>query len=352
MRVLMLGGTGAMGTHLASLLLKSGEDVVITTRQVRISAEGERYIQGDAQQLEFMEELLKGSWDAIVDFMIYSTQDFKARVELLLRSTSHYVFLSSARVYADSKNPIVESSVRLLDSCDDREFLLTDEYSLTKARQEDVLTASQFNNWTIIRPYITYSEDRMQLGVFEKEAWLYRALQGRSIVFSEDIVEKETTLTYGFDVAKGIEAVVGNPDAFGQIYHITAGTSIKWKEVLDIYLDVLESHLSRRPAVFFKDLQGFCKLHSAAHQVLYDRIFDRKFNSMKINKHVDVGLFVDARDGLKECLESFLKAPDFKEINWKSEALKDRETGEKAMICKIPGLRKKIKYLLFRYLLN
>ena len=40
-----------------------------------------------------------------------------------------------------------------------------------------------------------------QLGVLEKELWLYRALNGRTIVFSKDIAEKSTTLTYGYDVA-------------------------------------------------------------------------------------------------------------------------------------------------------
>ena len=56
----------------------------------------------------------------------------------------------------------------------DEEYLKTDEYALSKARQEDILHRSGKNNWTVIRPYITYSEIRLQLGVLEKELWLYR----------------------------------------------------------------------------------------------------------------------------------------------------------------------------------
>ena len=53
---------------------------------------------------------------------------------------------------------------------------------LTKALQENLLRASGYKNWTIVRPYITFSDIRLQLGVYEKEQWLYRALQGRAIV--------------------------------------------------------------------------------------------------------------------------------------------------------------------------
>jgi hypothetical protein len=111
--------------------------------------------------------------------MIYTTQSFKERVNFLLDATSQYVFFSSSRVYADSEIPITEDSSRLLDVSQDKKFLSTDEYSLAKARQENILRKSKRKNWTIIRPYITYSENRLQLGILEKEEWLYRALQGR-----------------------------------------------------------------------------------------------------------------------------------------------------------------------------
>lgn len=54
-------------------------------------------------------------------------------------------------------------------------ILSIDEYAITKAHQENLLINSKNKNWTIIRPYITYSEQRLQLGTFEKEDWLYRA---------------------------------------------------------------------------------------------------------------------------------------------------------------------------------
>ena len=184
MEILVLGGTGAIGAHLVSLLSNiGGHNLFVTTRRKMLNERNVTYLVGNAHDESFMSELLKRHYDAIVDFMSYKTSEFQHRYKKYLEATSQYVFLSSARVYADcGKSLITEKSPRLLDVCKDEAYLKTDEYALTKARQENLLLSSNKNNWTIIRPYITYSEKRLQLGVLEKEYWLYRALHGRTIV--------------------------------------------------------------------------------------------------------------------------------------------------------------------------
>lgn len=352
MRILILGGTGAMGAHLVKLLSSSGHILFITTRSQKQSIENLHYIQGNALEMEFLISLLKDQyWDAIVDFMVYDIPSFKDRVEILLKSTSQYIFVSSARVYADSKTPLTESSCRLVDVSQDQEYISTREYALTKARQEDILKSSGRNNWTIIRPYITYSEDRLQLGVLEKEDWLYRALKGRSIVFSSDIHSRLTTLTYGLDVSKGISCIIGNPDALGEIFHITSSEPIKWSQVLSIYLNVLEKHLGFRPKVLFVNLDQFVKVHPAKYQIIYDRFYNRVFDSTKIAQYTDPNTFLSVEDGLKNCLEVFLKREKFKTINWKSEAIRDKQSKEKTVLKEITGYKQKLIYLVYRYLI-
>ncbi len=228
MKVLILGGTGAMGVHLVQLLARDCVEVVVTSRSRQNSKGSVQYMQGDAHDMDFLQTILQDHWDAIVDFMVYTTASFKERVHLLLEGTSQYIFISSARVYANSSKPISETSSRLIDVSHDLEFLSTDEYSLTKARQEDVLRDSHHSNWTIIRPYITYSKNRLQLGVLEKEEWLYRALHNRTIVFSKDIYSRLTTLTYGLDVSIGIMSVIGNSMTLGNSFHITSNDPKRW----------------------------------------------------------------------------------------------------------------------------
>lgn len=255
--VLILGGTGAMGVHLVRILAERGDKVSVTTRYPRQSSANIEYVQGNAKEDSFLVPLLSRKWDAIVDFMVYTTSVFEQRAPKFLGATDQYIFLSSARVYANSSPLISEESSRLLDSSEDAKFLATDEYSLAKARQENTLHKSGSKRWTIIRPYITYSEQRLQLGALEKEGWLYRALKGRTIVFSEDIVSKLTTLTYGLDVAGAMAAIIGEPRAMGEAYHITQREAATWRQVLNVYLAALERHLGKRPKVLLLGLDDF-----------------------------------------------------------------------------------------------
>lgn len=348
MKILVLGGTGAMGTHIVKLLSEQGHKVYVTSRNNKKDTSNIKFLCGNAQELGFIDKILDDSWDAIVDFMNYTTVRFEERVNRLLKSTNHYVFLSSARVYADSDKPITEESERLLDVTKDENFLATDEYALAKARQEDLLFNSDNNNWTIIRPYVTYSENRLQLGVLEKEAWLYRALNNRKIAFSSEINDKYTTLTYGSDVANAIVKLIGLNNAKGEAFHITHPNSIKWSEVLDIYKASLEKKLNNTPRVSLQNLEQFNEWHVLKYQVKYDRLYNRRFDNSKIAQFVDISNFIDARLGIKNCLESFLNSPEFLYINWRSEAIKDRQLGDWTSMAEINGLKQKLKYLAFR----
>ncbi len=350
MKILLLGGTGAMGKHLVDLLTTEEHEVYVTTRSAKPSVGNTYYIQGNAHDINFLRTNLQKNWDVIVDFMVYSTRQFESRVNFLLGLTGQYIFLSSARVYANSPTPIKENSDRLLDVSNDPAFLSTDEYALTKARQEDILKNSGKKNWTIIRPYITYSENRLQLGVLEKEAWLYRALKGRTIVFSKEINDKVSTLTYGLDVSRGILNIMGKATALGQAFHITSLENIIWRDVLTIYLDSLEKHLGFRPKVVLEELNRFGKTHPARYQIIYDRLYDRRFDNTKINKYTNSTKTKPVKTGLSDCLQTFLETENFDPINWRSEAIKDRLTKEHTPLQEISGIRQKIRYLIFRYI--
>lgn len=352
MRVLILGGTGAMGAHLVAQLAADAVNVTVTSRGAGSSQGSVSFMQGNAMDEDFLRIVLQKEWDAIVDFMVYSTPQFKARIALLLQATSHYVYISSARVYANSPVPLIECSPRLLDVTQDQKYLATDEYALSKARQENLLRDAETSNWTIIRPYITYSEDRLQLGVLEKEDWLYRALQGKTIVVSEDINTKATTMTHGLDVARGIQAILGRSGAKGEAFHITASTSVLWSEVLALYVDVLERHLNRRPKVIHQNLTDFCKWRHGQYQIRYDRLYDRRFDNSKISNYLDTSSFVEPMQGLTACLERSVRQAKHLswQPNWRAEALKDKLSNEFTWLGDIQGLKQKLKYFIFRNL--
>lgn len=190
--------------------------------------------------------------------------------------------MSSSRVYACSGLKLTELLPRLLDSCKDEAYLQTDEYALAKARQENLLINSKRRNWTIIRPYKTYGDYRLQLGIFEKEDWLYRAFCNKPIIFSEDMASKRTVLTFGDDVAHGIYELIGNEQALGEAFHITCDQSATWDDILKIYLDAIEKKTGVRPSVcYVKSSDKLFEIWNP-YQIKYDCLYDREFENKKL----------------------------------------------------------------------
>lgn len=349
MEILILGGTGAMGIPLVNLLKKSGHELYVTSRKKIPSSHELHYIQGNAKDDGFFELLMRKNYDVIIDFMIYTPDELKKRLDKILSHTKQYFFFSSSRVYAQAEENVTEESPRLLDVCSDQIYLQTDEYALVKAREEDLLKNHKQQNWTIIRPYITYNNQRLQLGVYEKENWLYRALKGRTIVFPKDIAKSKTSLTYGPDVAATIINLIGNKNALGQIFQIVNNEVATWENILEIYLDIIEKKMNKRPKVKMIDNSDGLQKVWSPWQIKYDRLFDRIFDNNKIEKICGKYNYKSMESGLHECLSSFLDNPQWLNFNWRYEAWADKQAQECTPLGEIEGIRTKAKYVKWRY---
>lgn len=352
MRVLLLGGTGAIGAQLTDILEKAAAaEIFVTSRSARAPRKNVTFITGNGKDPAFLNDVLSGHWDVIVDFMVYTTKEFQDRVSLLLNACRKYIFLSSARVFAPSDEPLTAHSPRLLDVSDDETYLATDEYALTKARQENLLRQSGRNNWTIVRPYITYGPSRLQLGPMEKEEWLYRAIKGRTIVFSSDIAAKITTMSFGGDVAEVLSQITLNPDECdGEEINIALSDAIKWEDVLNIYLNAIETYAGARPKVKFLGADDYVSCVASVPQVTYDRNFDRRFEKPALPKDNAPGVRIQPKQGLESCIREWLERDiGFGGVDWRLEAIKDRFTGEQASLAEFGAPRNLLKYLIYRY---
>jgi len=347
--LLILGGTGAMGKALVEILSEKKEyNLYVTSRKIHPNRENITYLQGNAKEERFLEQILERKYTCIVDFMSYRTEEFQLRADMLLNASEQYVFISSARVFANSQEAITEYSPRLLDISKDEDFLSTDDYPLAKARQENILFSHPKKNWTIVRPSKTFSEKRLQLGVLEKENWLFRAMHHRKIVLSRDIEEKLAVMTTGYDVALGISSLIERKKALAETFNIVAKNSYSWKEILSVYLKVLNEY-GYDPQVFYTDVTSCLKIPEKKYQVLYGAYFSRRFDNTKICKFVDTEQFTDAKIGLEKCLRDFLDHPVFQVTDWRLEALLDRETKEKTPLKEISGASGKLTYISYRY---
>lgn len=275
--VLVLGGTGAMGVYLLPELVNLGYTVYCTSRSARENKDSITYLFGNAQDINWLTEILgKTKPDAIVDFLFYKTEDFRSRAEFFLDATEHYIFLSSYRVYADTKI-IAEDSPRLLDVTNDGAYLKTDEYALAKARQEDILRASNKNNWTIIRPTITFSKERFQLGTYEAGTLLHRAKYNLPVVLPKELLDTETTLSWGGDVARMLAYLVLNQKAYGEAFNVCTSEHHTWQYVADLYKKAIGLETK---VCTFKEYELIHQGHFS--QLLYDRCYNRIVDNSKV----------------------------------------------------------------------
>ncbi len=327
-KVLVLGGTGAMGQYLVPMLAEMNYQVDVVALDKPESPDPRvTYIQANAKDKAVITGLLKNSYDGVVDFLIYLTEEFRSRYELLLSNTSHYIYFSSYRIYANEEVPIRETSPRLLDVSDDTDFLATEDYSLYKARGENILRASAFTNWTIVRPAITYSGGRLQLTTLELPRTMDRLIEKKPLVLPAAAMDIEATMSWAGDVAKMLSRLLFNEQAKGEAYSVCTSEHHTWREIAEMYHEICgltyvevdtEAYLD---VVAGPDAPRLNRMH-AYYQLAYDRCFTRIMDNTKILEVTGMkqGDLMPLRKGLElECSRTI--RPSYPN---QSKALSDR----------------------------
>ena len=236
-KILVIGGTGAMGVYLVPELLSLGYKVDVVASDLPVSDNPNlTYTKLNAKDFGTMSELVKKGYDAIIDFMVYPTSaEYEVFLPMYLKNTNHYFYLSSYRVYADEEHPVKETSPRLLDVSRDEILLSSGDYCIYKAQGEDYLKASSFNNWTILRPAITYSKRRFQLVTLEMDTVVKRMLEGKTLLLPEEAMNVQATMSWGGDVGRMIARLVLNPVAYREAYSVCTSEHHTWGEIAEIY---------------------------------------------------------------------------------------------------------------------
>ncbi len=311
MSIAIFGGSGAMGTALIDVL-KENNKVISTSRQFHANEENVTWLQGDCHDDAFINSVLRYKPDCIVDFMIYGSEEFKRRKDVYLNNTGHYVFTSSSRVYAKDDKPMDENSARLLDTIEDIEYLRTDEYALAKARQEDMLVNGPQSNYTIVRPFLTYNFNRLQLGTYEWQFWLLRALRQEPILLPKQILDAKATMTYAVDVARRIACLLGREESFRKVVLPASPESHTWKDITEIYRKILHRcfgvDLDIRVIDSWECISDF---FNNKYQLMYARAFDRMCNPQKTDSLCKELIpdfdssFTPLEEGLSICVEKW-----------------------------------------------
>jgi len=282
-KVLVLGSTGAMGRYLVPELIKLNYDVTDVGLDEKAPwSDSARHIKGNAFDKEFLTELLKEEFDGIVNFMDYGKYDFADYYKLFLENCEHYIFLSSCRIYDDKEQPIKESSPRLWDSSEDEELKASHDYCIQKAQNEDLLMASPYGNFTIVRPATTFSTMRLQLVTHEFKDCVGRAMMGKKVVLPVQAKDKPATLSWGGDVAKMIARILFKNEAMREAYNVCSAEHRTWEEISEYYRELVgldEEWVDKEDYIKIKSPE---MRKNVRWQLEYARLFRRITDNSKV----------------------------------------------------------------------
>ena len=232
--------------------------------------------------MKVLNEFLPRHYDAIVDFLVYSSAELPVYLPHMLDYTDQYVFLSSGRVYDNLEVPVKETSPRLIESSKDPLLLNSDDYCICKARGENILFSWKRKNWTIVRPATTYSYLRYQLVTLEASDTVGRAFAGKAVVVPEQARTKPATLSWGGDAGKMIGKLLFCDAALGEAFNINSAEHRTWEEIAGYYRDICNLK------AVWVDKEDYLKILNpdpyavqTRWQLEYARLFDRIVDNSK-----------------------------------------------------------------------
>lgn len=282
-----------------SLAVERGFAVTVVNRGITerdLPAEVELLV-ADAFDSQSLGAAVDGrKFDVVADFMAFTPDDVRARLELFRERLGQYVFVSSATVYEKPPAlPIVESAPRANPDW---------QYARDKIAAEDAVIAAWRDDRypaTIVRPSHTYDERTPPLyGGWTQVA---RMREGRAVVVHDDGASL-WTLTHSRDFAPQFVGLLGDPRAYGEAFHITSNDVLTWNEILETLAHaagVPEPRLVHVPSDVIAGVDpdwGAALLGDMAHSLVFD---NNKVESL-------VGEFqlgTPFADGVREVVEWF-----------------------------------------------
>ncbi len=271
MKVLFIGGTGIISSACTRLAVERGIDLYLLNR-----GQTSRPIPGSVHQLHgdirdpasAAEALGDHTFDAVVNWITFTPDQIETDLALFRNRTAQYVFISSASAYQKPPSglPITESTPL------HNPFWL---YSRNKIACEDRLTRAYREEGfpiTIVRPSHTY--DQTLLPMDGRYTVIDRMRKGLPTIVHGDGTSL-WTMTHHSDFAKGFVALLGNPHALGENFHITSDESITWNQIADMMANAagVEAQIVHVPSdliAAYDPAWGAGLLGDKAHSVVFD----------------------------------------------------------------------------------
>jgi nucleoside-diphosphate-sugar epimerase len=273
-------------------------------------------LRGDIRDPASAKEALGDlEFDAVVDWVAFTTQHVQLDIDLFRGRAGQYVFISSASAYQTppARLPVRESTPLK------NPFW---QYSRDKIACEDLLVAAYRDEdfpATIVRPSHTYDRTLVPLD----GGWtpLRRMRQGKEVVVPGDGTSL-WTLTHHDDFAKGFVPLLAHPRTLGEAFHITSDEWLTWNQIAQALAAALgvEPRIVHVPsdAIAAADpVWGAGLIGDKAHSLIFD-------NSKLRSVVPDFVATIPFEQGAREIVAWFDEDPARQVVDERLDAVMDR----------------------------
>lgn len=283
--ILLLGGTGTLSTAVLQESIKRGFQVTIMNRGFNnngVPKDVSVEICDFKKEQELFVKFNNKNFDVIVDFLSRVPADIERVYPLFKDKCKQYIFISSACVYRRGKGdfPIVEYSPK-----PNKDW----SYNVEKYGCElklDELSKYAKSYYTIIRPYITYNDERIPVGIapsYKYHKTIVERIKAGKPWFVWDDGKAITTVTYAADFAVGVVGLFLNEKARNEDFHITGDYSYSQMEVVEMLFKKLKIPIN----VVSIPTEEIARILPEYHEMLIgDRSLNAIFDNSKIKNAV------------------------------------------------------------------
>ena len=355
MDILLLGGTGTLSSAVRDLSLKKDYNVAVFNRgnsNNSIPCDVKIFI-GDFRNKEVLTKSFKDRFfDVVIDFLSRTSPDIERVFPIFQGKCKQYIFISSACVYqrTNSNRPLTEDSEKPNHDW---------KYSEEKYECEKKLVELSKNNnstyYTIVRPYITFDDERIPLGISPSPYRLHRTVIERiksgKPWFVWDSGTGITNVTHASDFAVGVVGLFLNEKAKNEDFNITGDNSCTHRQLIEALFEklrVVPNIIDIKTTSFSKRLPEYKGM------LIADRALDAKFDNAKIKEAVpELRFKITISKGLDRVLHYWDDKPSYN-YDYRFEGRIDRLLSQytKVEYVKYPHAKSSsvVIYYLYRYI--
>jgi nucleoside-diphosphate-sugar epimerase len=228
-RILVIGGTGLIGSAIVRQLVDGGNDVTACSRDRSggsLPPSVHRLVV-DRRDLPAFESLMAGSgaWDAVIDTACYLPEEAESAVRAFAGRTARYILASTVDVY---RRPASHYPYR-----EDEPVEGISDYARNKVACEGIVLVAHREGRlpvTIVRPAATYGDGSLPVhSLGRSTTYLDRLRRGKPIVVHGD-GSSLWVFCHAEDVARAFVGAIGNDRALGRAFHATGEEWLTWDQ--------------------------------------------------------------------------------------------------------------------------